>query len=164
MSQLVGHHPPERRVTSWIPGQGTCLVQVQALVKACTRGNQLMFLSQMNVSLPLFLPPFSLSLKIKKTQTIRTPKKLFMYHIKHFHWYRKTILLFQGHNICFEDNKGWICHIYKNGSILFWYQIRSRSTDIKGVRIILEFLCTTIMRASACVNYIILKQNNQVWY
>ena len=44
-----------------IPGQGTCLGCWEVLSWELVRGNWLMFLSQIDVSFPLFLPRFSLS-------------------------------------------------------------------------------------------------------
>ena len=41
-------------------------LRVQFPVGACVRGNQLMFLLHIDVSFPLLLPPFPLSLKISK--------------------------------------------------------------------------------------------------
>ena len=48
----------EQKVAGSIPSQGTCLVVGPVLVGACARGNRLIFLSHIHVSLPLFLPPF----------------------------------------------------------------------------------------------------------
>ena len=57
--QLVRYHPAKRMVAGSIPGQGTCLgFRFHPQVRAPLRGNQWMFLSHIDVSLPLFLPPF----------------------------------------------------------------------------------------------------------
>ena len=64
VAQLVECPPAERKVASSIPGQGMCLVcefvgsRFWAGVGLHIRGNQSMFFSHINVSLPLFLPPF----------------------------------------------------------------------------------------------------------
>ena len=54
---LVGHCPTKRKVTSSIPGQGTCLVCGPFPVRVHARGNQSMLLSHTNDSLLLCLPP-----------------------------------------------------------------------------------------------------------
>ena len=58
VAQLVGRHPTKRKVAGSIPGQGTCLGCRFSLQSGCRRNNRLMFFSYIDVSLPLFLPPF----------------------------------------------------------------------------------------------------------
>ena len=53
--QLVGCCPAKPNVTGLIPGQGTCLAVGSVPSLGGTRGNQLMFLSHTDASLPLFL-------------------------------------------------------------------------------------------------------------
>ena len=51
VAQWIEHRPAKQKVASSIPGQGTCL--------GCRlRDKPSMFLSSINVSLPLFLSPF----------------------------------------------------------------------------------------------------------
>ena len=63
VAQWIEHQPANQRVASLIPSQGTCLgcglcalTPSGRLLKA--EGNRWMFLSHIDVSLPLFLPPF----------------------------------------------------------------------------------------------------------
>ena len=54
VAQWIEHWPANQRVTSWIPSQGTCL--------GCGLGPQWGVLEKqphIDISLPLFLPPFS---------------------------------------------------------------------------------------------------------
>ena len=60
VAQLVGHRSTKQKVTGSIPGQGTCLGQDQGILPwsaALMKGNQLMFLSHIDVSLLPFLSP-----------------------------------------------------------------------------------------------------------
>ena len=52
VAQWIEHQPVNQKVTSLIPGQGTCL--------GCRSGLQLQTCKRqlIDVSLPLFLPPF----------------------------------------------------------------------------------------------------------
>ena len=61
VAQLVGCRPAEQKVAGSLPGQDTCLAvgPVPGWGAGCVTGNREMFLSHTNVSLPLFLPPFS---------------------------------------------------------------------------------------------------------
>ena len=63
--QWVGHRPEKQKVMGSIHSQGTCLSCRPGPQLGAWRGNRSMFLSHINVSLPLFLPPFP-SLKINK--------------------------------------------------------------------------------------------------
>ena len=65
MGQWIECQPANQRVASLIPSQDTCLgYGPDSHLGACER--QLMFLSHIVVSLPLFLPSFpSLKIKIK---------------------------------------------------------------------------------------------------
>ena len=51
MAQFIECHPRKQKVASLIPRQGTCLGYGHK------RGNQLMFLSHISVSLPFFVSP-----------------------------------------------------------------------------------------------------------
>ena len=58
VAQLAGCHPAQWKVTTVsVPGQDTRL-GFRSPAGACERGNWSMFLSHINTSLPLFLPPF----------------------------------------------------------------------------------------------------------
>ena len=68
VAQLVGYHSENKKVNGSIPSQGTCLScrfgpQLRHVQKAAS---QLMFLSPIDVSLPLPLPPFPSKIKFKK--------------------------------------------------------------------------------------------------
>ena len=54
VAPLGGHHPSKQKVPGSIPSRGTCL---GCRFGPWTRGNRSMFLSHLDVSLPLFLPP-----------------------------------------------------------------------------------------------------------
>ena len=56
-AQWAGCHPTDQKVTGFIPGQGTCQGFSQVPGWGHGRGNLLVFLSHINVSLPLFLHP-----------------------------------------------------------------------------------------------------------
>ena len=56
VAELVGHHSVKQRVAGSIPSQGTCVVGLVPLWGGY-ESNQLMFLSHINISLPLFLHP-----------------------------------------------------------------------------------------------------------
>ena len=72
MAQWIELQPVNRKVTGLIPGQGTCLVcSPGPHVGVCER-------QLIDVSLPVFLPPF-LSLKINK---IKILKKLLLKQVK----------------------------------------------------------------------------------
>ena len=58
VAQLGGRYPSKQKVAGLIPGQGTCLGCTFGAVGLHAKDNQLIFLSQTYVSLPLFLPPF----------------------------------------------------------------------------------------------------------
>ena len=62
VAQWVERWPANQRVASWIPSQGTCLGCVRSPAGGM-RGNLLMYLSCINVSLFLFLPSSPLSKK-----------------------------------------------------------------------------------------------------
>ena len=69
MAQWVGHHSAKQTVTSLISGQGTLTgLQVWSPVGAHTRGNQSVFISHVNVSLPLFPPPLKINKIFKKNK------------------------------------------------------------------------------------------------
>ena len=53
VAQWVGFHPAKRKVTALISGQGTCLGWGPGLPMGASKRQPI------NVSLPLFLPPFS---------------------------------------------------------------------------------------------------------
>ena len=59
VAQWVGHRPTKRKAR-WFDSQSghTPALWVWFLVRMCTRDNLSMFLSCIDVSLPLFLPPF----------------------------------------------------------------------------------------------------------
>ena len=60
VAQLVECRPTKQGVMGSIPGQAHAWAVGQVLSWGHTRGNQLMFLSHINVSLSFFLPsPFS---------------------------------------------------------------------------------------------------------
>ena len=65
VAQWIEPRPVNQRVAGSISGRGTCVVVGQVPSWGHERGNQLMFLSPIDVSLPFFLPP-CLSLKTKK--------------------------------------------------------------------------------------------------
>ena len=58
VAQLAGCHPTELRVIGLIPSGHMLGLWVQSLVRVHARGGRWMFLSHINVSLPVFLPPF----------------------------------------------------------------------------------------------------------
>ena len=59
MAQFIGCHPSKQKVAHLIPNQHTWIgLQVQSMVRVHMTGNQSMFLFHIDVSLPLFLPPF----------------------------------------------------------------------------------------------------------
>ena len=58
VAQWIEHWPANQKVASSIPGQGTCLGCWPGYWLGGVRGNRLMSLSHVSVSLPLFLPPF----------------------------------------------------------------------------------------------------------
>ena len=59
VAQLVGHHPIKQKVAGSIPGQGKSLGgRPGPRLGTCARSNRLMFLSHVDISLTLFLPPF----------------------------------------------------------------------------------------------------------
>ena len=63
-AEWLGCPPAKLKIASLISGQGTCLsCRFGSLVGMSTRGNQSIFLSHIDVSLPLFLSPFPFSLK-----------------------------------------------------------------------------------------------------
>ena len=69
VAQCTECWPENRKVTNSIPSQGTCLVAGQVPGGERVRGNPSMYLSHIDISLPLFLPPFLppfASLKINK--------------------------------------------------------------------------------------------------
>ena len=69
MAQRNKYWPVNQKVASLIPSHGTCLGCGPGPQLSRERGNQSMYLLQINVSLPLFLPPFpSLSKKQNKTK------------------------------------------------------------------------------------------------
>ena len=53
VAQLVRCRPTKQNVTGWTPGQGTCL----GCSQGCVRGDRLVFLLHIDVSLLFFLPP-----------------------------------------------------------------------------------------------------------
>ena len=57
VAQLIGCQPVKWKVAGSIPIQGTCLGCGQVPGWGSVTGSQLMFLSQIDVFLPLFLPP-----------------------------------------------------------------------------------------------------------
>ena len=58
VAQLVGRCPVNQKVVGLIPGQGICLGRVFGPSQHACERQQSMFPSQVNVSLPLLLPPF----------------------------------------------------------------------------------------------------------
>ena len=58
VAQWIEHWPVNQKVTGLIPSQGTCLGHRPDPGWGAVRGSQMIFLSHINVSLPLFLPPF----------------------------------------------------------------------------------------------------------
>ena len=72
VAQSGGHHSAKPKATGSIPARGTQMGCGLVPIRVCERGNQSMFLSHMDISLPLFLPP-SLSLsKNKQTNKKKT--------------------------------------------------------------------------------------------
>ena len=57
VAQWIEHRPVNQKVASSIPSQDTCLGCGPGPWLGAVRGNQSMYLSHMDVSLPLFLPP-----------------------------------------------------------------------------------------------------------
>ena len=59
MASWIEHCPAKSKVTGSIPSQSTCLgCRAWSAFGAYVRSNRSMFLSHMDVSFPLFLPPF----------------------------------------------------------------------------------------------------------
>ena len=58
VAQWVECQPVNQKVTGLIPSQGTCLGHRPDPGWGAVRGSQMIFLSHINVSLPLFLSPF----------------------------------------------------------------------------------------------------------
>ena len=56
VAQWIAHQPENTNVASLIPSQGTCLGCGMVPSWGHVRGNQLMYLSHINVSFPLSLP------------------------------------------------------------------------------------------------------------
>ena len=69
VAQLVRYHPAKTKVAGSIPSWGTSLGCGFILVRVCTRGNQLMFLSHIDVSLSL-PPSLLLQVILKITRKI----------------------------------------------------------------------------------------------
>ena len=58
VTQWVEQQPANRKVASLIPSQGMCPGCGPGPTSGHARGSQSMYLSQTDVALPLFLPPF----------------------------------------------------------------------------------------------------------
>ena len=61
VAQWIEHRPASWKVASLIPSQGSCLYCGPGPQLGCVRGNQWMYLSYTDVSLPFFLLPSPLS-------------------------------------------------------------------------------------------------------
>lgn len=79
MAQFVGHHTAEQKVASLIPAQVHAWAMGPNEVGACARGNQLIFLSHIDVSVFIFLPPVP-SLSKKITNRILKKRKILEIH------------------------------------------------------------------------------------
>ena len=67
VAQWIECQPVSQKVTGLIPSQDTCMFVDQVPSWGHARGNRLMCLSHIDVSLPLFLPPSPKNKIFKKT-------------------------------------------------------------------------------------------------
>ena len=58
VAQFVDCHPAKQKVTGSIPGRAHAWDEGQSQVGVCASGNRSTFVSHVDVSFPLFLPPF----------------------------------------------------------------------------------------------------------